>query len=455
MTSSGPATHFVCILQLDDGSALTIYTAICDRLKEWNIHLNKLVGFASDGASVMTGCQSGVAMRLRVDVPHMIDIHCVAHRLALATTKATESTLEVKQFETVIKDVYNYFGHSTTRRVELQLWQSVYDDPVITIKGFSSTRWLSVYNSIQSIARSYSSLLAFFAMESIGSSAANGIYLELQKWRCAALTVVLGDILGVLNTLSKKFQQDDIPLPRLLSIVESVKRELTARYLGKEPRWALGYREWYTKYGADGKMGETTLVRQQFDDQYLQTTVRQFVSSAIDALVERFPSASFVEAVQVIDPCKIPSDDESKVDYGEEYIHTLCVQFPCLDEALLLCEWNLFKFDSAATSPSALQKSLWDFYYPHRVLYPVLWKLVQLLLTIPINSAACERGFSKMKIVKTDRRNRLSTEQLNSLMTVSLSNPLLKDDVLISRAIGIWHKQKRRRFSSTPSINSD
>ena len=38
-------------------------------------------------------------------------------------------------------------------------------------------------------------------------------------------------------------------------------------------------------------------MQQQFDDQYLQTTVRQFVSSAIDALVERFPSASFVEAV--------------------------------------------------------------------------------------------------------------------------------------------------------------
>lgn len=223
--------------------------------------MNNLVGFASDGASVMIGCQSGVAMRLRVDVPHMIDIHYVAHRLALATTKATESTLEVKQFETVITDVYNYFAHSTTRRVELRLWQSVYDDPIITIKGFSSTRWLSVYNSI---ARSYSSLLAFFAMQSIGSSAANGIYLELQKWRCAALTIVLGDILGVLNTLSK-FQQDDIPLPHLLSIVESVKHELTVQYLGKEPRWALGYCEWYTKYGADGKMGETILVLQQFD----------------------------------------------------------------------------------------------------------------------------------------------------------------------------------------------
>ena len=68
------------------------------------------------------------------------------------------------------------------------------------------------------------------------------------------------------------------------------------------------------------------------------------------------------------------------------------------------------------------------------MLYPVLWKLCT---AIAHNSTASEQGFSKMKIVKTDRRNMLSTEQLNSLMTVSLSNPLLKDDVLISQAIGI------------------
>ena len=99
-----------------------------------------------------------------------------------------------------------------------------------------------------------------------------------------------------------------------------------------------------------------------------------------------------------------------------------------------------------ATSPSALHKSLWNFYNPHQMPYPELWKVVQLLLTIPIDSAACERGFSKMKVVKTNRRNWLTTEQLNSLMTISLVKLPYKDDELISRAISIWHKQKKGAF---------
>ena len=152
-------------------------------------------------------------------------------------------------YESIVKDVYNYLSHSTTRKVELQLWQTIYSDPVITIKGFSATRWLSVHNSIQSVATSYISLLAFFAIESVESHAARGIYSQLRKWRCAAMTFALEDILGVLTTLSKRFQQDDLPLPCLLAVVKSVRKELTAHYLQSSgPHWGIKYREWYQKH---------------------------------------------------------------------------------------------------------------------------------------------------------------------------------------------------------------
>ena len=94
-------------------------------------------------------------------------------------------------------------------------------------------------------------------------------------------------------------------------------------------------------------------------------------------------------------------------------IHTLCQQFPTLiDESTVLNEWNQFKFDNMAASPSTFLKSPWSFYQPYQTSYPELWKLIQLLLhvVLPINSASCERGFSKMKIIKTDRRNRLSSD---------------------------------------------
>ena len=106
LTTTGPVTRFASILHLDEGNALCIYKAICSQFQAWNIKLEKLVGFGSDGAAVM--------------------------------------------------------------------------------------------------------------------------------WRYAALTFILHDIIGALSSLSKKFQQDNLPLTRLLSIVESVKEELKACYLEKQ-----------------------------------------------------------------------------------------------------------------------------------------------------------------------------------------------------------------------------
>ena len=43
---------------------------------EWR---SKLVGFGSDGATVMMGVRSGVATLLKNDVPWLVEIHCLAH----------------------------------------------------------------------------------------------------------------------------------------------------------------------------------------------------------------------------------------------------------------------------------------------------------------------------------------------------------------------------------------
>ena len=45
ITPTGPVTQFLCILELDDGSAVTIYKAVCDKLKVMNLDLKNLIGF--------------------------------------------------------------------------------------------------------------------------------------------------------------------------------------------------------------------------------------------------------------------------------------------------------------------------------------------------------------------------------------------------------------------------
>ena len=58
------------------------------RSPEKELSPSKMIGFGSDGASVMTGENKGVKGRLKEQNAHMVDIHCMAHRLALSTSQA-------------------------------------------------------------------------------------------------------------------------------------------------------------------------------------------------------------------------------------------------------------------------------------------------------------------------------------------------------------------------------
>lgn len=68
-------TSFLAIDDLPDGTAETIEDALIEITLKKN--LNKLRGFGSDGAPVMTGTRNGVPKRLTDRFPHLISIHCV------------------------------------------------------------------------------------------------------------------------------------------------------------------------------------------------------------------------------------------------------------------------------------------------------------------------------------------------------------------------------------------
>ena len=87
---------------------------------------------------------------------------------------------------------------------------------------------------------------------------------------------------------------------------------------------------------------------------------------------------------------------------------------------------------------------------------PTFMEFLHLLLAIPASSAENERAFSRMKIVKSDSRNRMSTETLN----VILKNQLLSAPVgefcpkaAISKWMsdGVSRRPKRSKGSSRAS----
>ena len=57
-----------------------------------------------------------MAARLHSDIPHVVNIHYVAYRLALAS-EDTDACPAIKIYEKTIKDLYNYLAHSTSKKM--------------------------------------------------------------------------------------------------------------------------------------------------------------------------------------------------------------------------------------------------------------------------------------------------------------------------------------------------
>ena len=91
--------------------------------EDYGVKINQCFGIGSDGASVMTGHENGVAAILKRENPYLIAIHCVAHKLALATSQAAANISTVVQYCKTLSAIYSHFLHSTVHHTSFLLFR--------------------------------------------------------------------------------------------------------------------------------------------------------------------------------------------------------------------------------------------------------------------------------------------------------------------------------------------
>lgn len=74
--------------------------------------------------------------------------------------------------------------------------------------------------------------------------------------------------------------------------------------------------------------------------------------------------------------------------------------------------------------------------------------LIDLILSLPASTSDCERGFSKMKLTKTDQRNKLKSTTMSDLILIQLHSSSDIGDYEPSEAINCWNSPLRR-----PTLN--
>lgn len=143
--TSIPETVFLRDKSYSDGTGEGLTSVITEEMAKHNITNDKLIGFGSDGATVMSGSDKGVKGRLMELNPHMIHIHCMAHRLALCTSQAAEGVQLMKHYQEGLTSVFYYFKASPTREGELHEVQSVLNLPILKCKEIHAVRLIHIY----------------------------------------------------------------------------------------------------------------------------------------------------------------------------------------------------------------------------------------------------------------------------------------------------------------------
>ena len=92
-------TLFVELAKLAGGTTEQIVDSLLEVMETRHLPMEKLFGIATDGASVMTGTRSGVKTRMKGRNPFMLSIHCIAHRLALASGQAADNIPYLKKYQ--------------------------------------------------------------------------------------------------------------------------------------------------------------------------------------------------------------------------------------------------------------------------------------------------------------------------------------------------------------------
>lgn len=137
-------------------------------------------------------------------------------------------------------------------------------------------------------------------------------------------------------------------------------------------------------------------------------------------------------------------------DFGDEAVDCLASHFkPCLktvEQGHLNEEWTTLKSEiySSKTWEQDLKALSWlevNRLYGEKC--KNILSLIDLILTLPVSTAECERGFSWLKRTKTDWRSSLNSRSLNDLMTISMVSPSISE-FDPQAAIELWANSSRR-----------
>lgn len=420
-------------LHLTSFTAENLYKEFKECLARHNLKVTNVVGMASDNASVMVGEHNSFYSRLRADNPHVILMRCLCHSSAIIAGNACAQL--PRSPEDLVRNVATYVSGSSKRCEALRQVQDTFEMERKKMLKLSDTRWLALYESINRMLEYYEPLIEYFtqAAQTDKLKMAENILAELKNSYNRAYLLFLKYVLKMFNTFSLLFQSKQILIHKLSEESRVIFKELCSNfikheYLRKietisitEPNHLRNTKD--VNVGAECEAFIKTLPENiQIE---IKTKCLNFYVKAAEEMKSRLPLADkLFDEFRLLDPkylfsrrveqIKIPHLIEKFKNSERFNVHT------AQDELLKM--FSFFDIDEIAVLKEKDIASFWKEMkdkknFANEKIFPNISELAELILSLPHSNAEAERIFSILNDVKTAKRNRLSDDNLNGIIT--------------------------------------
>ena len=462
--------RLIGIVHVSETSASCLKSSIDSLFGKYGLSIKQVRGQGYDGASNMRGEFNGLRALIMRENSSAYYIHCFAHQLQLVIVAVAKKNDDISDFFDMVSLLINVAGASCKRKDMIRESQqervakAIGSGQLSTGTGLNQeqslqragdTRWSSHYKTLQRINSLFPDVIEVLQyVEKEGPTdakrrQARGLMDYLKDFDFVFHLQLMLLILGHANCLSLSLQRKDKDILEAMSEVQLTKQkfqqirddgwdsvlssvlsfceehgipklDMEQEYIDRHKPRKKTNRTNYQHYKYDCLNPVIDLQLAKFNDRFNEVN-----SELLTNIAAFSPKNSF-------DAFKIESLMELAKAYPDD--------FDPRDLDDLIIELNIYidnvradaRFAQVATI-SKLGKLMVD--TNKNLSFPLVYRLLKLVLVLPIATASVERCFSVVKIVKTDLRNRIGDRFMNDCVICFVEQEFLdaipNDDIIV------------------------
>ena len=422
-------------------NAKSITDLVLSRIDDLNLR-SKLIAQTYDGAATMSGCASGVQRRIQDEIPLAYFVHCWAHKLNLVLQNAVAGISSAKVFFSNLEGLHAFFSTSPKRLAALHSF-----DDSLHVTRPSRTRWTFKSRAIQTLLQNFATLLEFFQsvvddQENWDSTSYNGCLGYISTFSSIKFRFLLTSLSDVFQKTKVLFEQLQKVECNILNACDRVRmiRQNIASFDSDEK-----FNYYYESANGLLPHGEPEVKkRKEVSKDELRSLHTTLIRSVLKHFDLRFDSLEKLAFLPLLDASRF---QQYKATFPEHAFNALRRStysvFFRIDilkrELRLLYDDPLLKSEDIS---GILEKIL-----SQNILksYRQVVVLLELVLTLPITTAAAERSFSTLKRIKTASRNKMNDTRLSALALISIEREVASK-VSYDQVIDKFAEMKDRRI---------